>query len=151
MPEVFIFFFVIFFGAILVVVFNVIKAMRQNRQNQASEQQASQNLQSQSRANQSVTVQQTQRRAPTRHEQHVQDSHAHGHVGEEEHYEEIIGSLGDINDEGCADLNGVRFIAHDLAYDSDNGNKPDYNKLAKAMVLGEVLNNPRFKKPYGRK
>ena len=85
-----------------------------------------------------------------KHERHQQDAHDHGHTGEEEHYEEIVGSLGEVNDEGCEDLSGVRFIAHDLAYDtSENGQ--DYTQLAKAMVLGEIINNPRFKSPYTKK
>lgn len=85
-----------------------------------------------------------------KHERHVEDAHEHGHTGEEEHYEEIVGSLGDINDEGCADLSGVRFIAHDLAYDTSS-EEHDYTELAKAMVLGDIINAPRYKKPYSRK
>ena len=55
--------------------------------------------------------------AAAKHAAHVADSHAHGHTGEEEHYDEIVGSLGEVNDEGCTDLNGVRFIANDIAYE----------------------------------
>ena len=66
-------------------------------------------------------------------------------------YDEIVGSLGEVNDEGCVDLDGVRFIASDVAYEIDNDDGPDYARLAQSMVLGEVLNNPRFKKPYSRK
>ena len=86
-----------------------------------------------------------------KHERHQEDAHEHGHTGEEEHYEEIVGSLGEINDEGCIDLSGVRFIAHDLAYDTSNSEQHDYTELAKAMVLGEIVNSPRFKTPYKRK
>ena len=86
-----------------------------------------------------------QREADEKHERHQADAHEHGHAGEEEHYEEIVGSLGEINDEGCEDLNGVRFIAHDLAYDASEGGEHDYAELAKAMVLGDVINTPRFK------
>ena len=152
----------VFFFVAIMVVGRLIKAFKDAKHNQESVEEARAKMDSES--NQSTTTrrtvstnqtrtstQQPQRSATTRHEQHVQDAHAHGHTGEEEHYEEIVGSLGDVNDEGCADLNGVRFIAHDLAYDPNNGNAPDYNKLAKAMVLGEILNSPRFKKPYGRK
>lgn len=81
---------------------------------------------------------------------HVADAKAHGHKGEEEHYDEIVGSLGDVNDEGCADLDGVRFIAHDAAYDGEEGAR-DYTAVVRAMVLGEILNEPRFKHPYRRK
>lgn len=85
------------------------------------------------------------------HELHQMDAHMHNHLGEEEHYEEIVGSLGDINDEGCADLDGVRFIAHDIAYELKQNEHPDYAKIAQAVVLGDVINNPRFKQPYFKK
>lgn len=87
----------------------------------------------------------------SKHEKHVADSHAHGHEGEEEHYEEIVGSLGEVNDEGCADLSGVRFIASDLAYEIQSQETPDYDRLAQAMVLGEIINSPRFKTPYSKR
>lgn len=86
-----------------------------------------------------------------KHELHQADAKKHAHMGEEEHYDEIIGSLGEINDEGCADLSGVRFIVHDLAYEMSENEHPDYDKIAQAMVMGEILNNPRFKNPYTRK
>ena len=92
-----------------------------------------------------------QKQKAEQHERHQADAHEHGHEGEEEHYEEIVGSLGDVNDEGCADLSGVRFIAHDLAYDTSDKGKHDYAQLAKAIVMGEIVNNPRFKQPYHRK
>ena len=93
--------------------------------------------------------------APKEWSQNVRDKHQidadrHEHLGEEEHYEEIVGSLGEVNDEGCEDLSGVRFIAHDMAYEI-NDEHADYSKVAQAMVLGEILNQPRFKKPYSHK
>lgn len=96
-------------------------------------------------------VRQSGSSAYDKHRLHVEDAHKHGHVGKEEHYDEIVGSLGDINDEGCADLDGVRFVAHDLAYDVDGEDATfDRDKLARALVLGDVLNSPRFKHPYGK-
>ena len=86
-----------------------------------------------------------------KHQKHVEDSHAHGHVGEEEHYEEIIGSLGEVNDEGCADLSGVRFLVTDLSYELQDNAEIDYDRIAQAMVLGDIVNNPRFKSPYARR
>ena len=86
-----------------------------------------------------------------KHQKHVEDSHEHGHLGEEEHYEEIVGSLGEVNDEGCEDLSGVRFIATDLAYELQTSETVDCDRLAQVMVLGEVLNHPRFKQPYSRR
>ncbi len=73
----------------------------------------------------------------------------HTHAGQEvEHYEKIVGSLGEVSDEGCDELEGVRLIAHDLAYEESNR---DYTEVAKIVVLGDVINNPRFKKPFGRR
>ena len=86
-----------------------------------------------------------------KHQLHVEDSHEHGHLGQEEHYEEIVGSLGEVNDEGCADLAGVRFLATDLAYEIQMQETVDYDRIAQAMVLGEIVNNPRFKSPYSRR
>ncbi len=83
-------------------------------------------------------------------EPHVDASH--GHIGKVEQYDEIVGSLGDINDEGCPSLDGVRLIAEDIAYVTDDGSKQfDAKRLQRAIVLGEVLNSPRFKNPYGKK
>ena len=71
----------------------------------------------------------------------------HEHLGEEEHYEKIVGSLGEVNDEGCQELNGVRLISHDIAYDPDDETSGvDLKKVGRAMVLGEVLNDPVYKK-----
>ena len=88
--------------------------------------------------------------AAKKHAAHVEDSHAHGHTGDEEHYDEIVGSLGEVHDEGCADLNGVRFIANDIAYEIQSQDNVDYDRIAQAMVLGDIINSPRFKTPYGK-
>lgn len=72
----------------------------------------------------------------------------HAHVSDdEERYEEIVGSLGDVNDEGCDDLDGVRLIVHDLAYEGEDAQR-DYSQVAKVVVLGDIINNPRFKSNY---
>ena len=77
---------------------------------------------------------------------------SHGHIGKVEEYDEIVGSLGDINDEGCPALDGVRLIAEDVAYITADGTRQfDAKRLQRAIVLGEVLNSPRFKSPYGKK
>ena len=85
-----------------------------------------------------------------KHHRHVEDAEEHSHFGEEEHYEEIIGSLGEVSDEGCADLNGVRFLVTDMAYEMQTQQGVDYNRIAQAIVLGEIVNSPRFKTPYSR-
>ena len=35
---------------------------------------------------------------------------SHSHSGKEERYEPIVGSLGEVDDEGCDELDGVRLI-----------------------------------------
>lgn len=78
---------------------------------------------------------------------------SHSHRGTTESYEPIVGSLGEVNDEGCDELDGVRLIEHDEAYcdDPDHILSSDPTDLERAIVLGEVLNTPRYKQPYRRK
>lgn len=76
----------------------------------------------------------------------------HSHLGTTETYDPIVGSLGAVSDEGCDELNGVRLIATDLMYETDEEGKVyDMNVVRKSLILGEILNNPRFKTPYGKK
>ena len=79
----------------------------------------------------------------------VMDGHSHVD-GEEETYEKIVGSLGEVNDEGCDDLDGVRFIVEDIAYNTET-EQPDHTGLLKAMILGDMLNHPRFKTPFPKR
>ena len=82
----------------------------------------------------------------------VTGADGHSHYGTVETYEPIVGSLGDVDDEGCDELDGVRLIATDLMYETDDDGKVyDLNAIRKSLILGEVLNNPRFKKPYGKR
>lgn len=79
---------------------------------------------------------------------------SHEHVGGKvENYDKIVGSLGEVNDEGCDELDGVRLIEHDEAYCDDPAHlmPKDNAELVKAIVLGEVINTPRFKEMYRRK
>ena len=78
---------------------------------------------------------------------------SHSHSGRHETYEPIVGSLGEVNDEGCDELDGVRLIEHDEAYcdDPDHIVSTDPTDLERAIVLGEVLNTPRYKQMYRRK
>lgn len=81
----------------------------------------------------------------------VADNDGHTHVsGDEETYDKIVGSLGDVNDEGCEDLAGVRFIVNDMAYQNQS-QSADYSEIAKAIVIGDVINNPRFKHNWRKK
>ena len=156
---------VIFFGAIIAAIVTgaVQSARNKKSQDEYAERYRAKNSAAQTGKTQQTELTEEQRRRlnelrehykqqmeADKHERHVADANEHAHFGEEEHYEEIVGSLGDINDEGCEDLNGVRFIAHDLAYETSN-DEHDYTKLAKAMVLGDIINTPRYKKRYSRK
>lgn len=78
---------------------------------------------------------------------------SHSHSGKAENYGKIVGSLGEVNDEGCDELDGVRLIEHDEAYcdDPDHLVPRDLADIQKAIVIGEVLNTPRFKEMYRRK
>lgn len=77
----------------------------------------------------------------------------HYHAGQEEKYDKIIGSLGEVSDEGCDELDGVRLIEHDEAYCDDPNHfiADDPTELERIIVLGEVINTPRFKQMYTRK
>lgn len=78
---------------------------------------------------------------------------SHEHIGGKvEKYDKIVGSLGEVDDEGCDELDGVRLIEHDEAYcdDPEHFMPEDNADLVKAMVLGEVVNTPRFKQLYHR-
>ncbi len=76
----------------------------------------------------------------------------HDHLAdEEEHYEKIVGSLGEVSDEGCDDLDGVRLIVNDMAYDISEENETVRADIAKAIVLGDILNSPRFKSSYRKR
>ena len=78
---------------------------------------------------------------------------SHSHSGKEERYEPIVGSLGEVDDEGCDELDGVRLIEHDESYCDDPQHlaAADYETLEQAIVIGEVINAPRFKNPYGKR
>lgn len=86
-------------------------------------------------------------------ERKVKEIEVHSHKGKEERYDRIVGSLGEVNDEGCDELDGVRLLEHDEAYCDEPAHFEvnDYNELQQAIVIGEVVNSPRFKRPYGKR
>ena len=84
----------------------------------------------------------------------VSNDGSHMHMGEKvEKYDKIVGSLGEVDDEGCEELDGVRLIEHDESYcdDPDHLVAADITDIQRAVVLGEVINVPRFKQMYKRK
>lgn len=87
------------------------------------------------------------------HQARMELSDSHAHSGSAEHYEPIVGSLGEVTDEGCGELDGVRLVEHDEAYcdDVEHLDVADYFELQRAIVFGEVVNNPRFKTPPARR
>ena len=73
----------------------------------------------------------------------------HDHFADKvEDYDKIVGSLGEVADEGCIELDGLRLIAHDENYQCEESAQFDLKKVAQAMVYGEILDNPRFKRPF---
>ena len=82
----------------------------------------------------------------------MQFNSAHAHVGDQvEQYDQIVGSLGAVSTEGCVEMDGFRLISNDENFDADSGETNfNLNKVAQAMVLGEILDKPRFKNPYKR-
>lgn len=101
------------------------------------------------RANtQNKTVQRTVKQVANKVEQKPADAPKpdHAHIGKAETYQPIVGSLGAVSDEGCAELDGVRLIEDDEAYDMPI--EADRPAIAKAVILGELLNTPRFKTPW---
>ncbi len=82
----------------------------------------------------------------------VQFDGDHNHVGDSiEQYEPISGSLGQVRDEGCVEMDGFRLIANDDNFDAESGETNfNLNKVAQAIVLGEILDKPRFKNPPNR-
>lgn len=72
---------------------------------------------------------------------------SHSHKGVVERYDPIVGSLGESDDEGCNELDGVRLVEHDEAYCDDDTHSEikDYYELQKTIVWGEILNEPRFR------
>lgn len=104
------------------------------------------------RANtQNKTVQRTVKQVVNKVEQKPADEPKpdHTHIGKAETYQPIVGSLGAVSDEGCAELDGVRLIEDDEAYDMPI--EADRPAIAKAVILGELLNTPRFKTPWNPK
>ncbi|MCM1194614.1 MAG: hypothetical protein NC099_00450 [Corallococcus sp.] len=86
-------------------------------------------------------------------ERKAKSDSSHTHVGVAEKYAPIVGSLGQTYDEGCEDLDGARYLEHDEAYcdEPDHSAKTDFSELERAIVLGEVINSPRFSNPYGKR
>lgn len=68
---------------------------------------------------------------------------APGHAigGKVETVPSIVGSLGEHNDEGCNEHANVRFLATEP--DEEGETKPDYDKIAAAIVFGSVLAQPK--------
>lgn len=69
--------------------------------------------------------------------------HKHGGGDAYEEVEPIVGSLGNVSDEGCKELDHIRFITP-ISYDGDDENVSfDMEKLATAMILGSALSEPK--------
>lgn len=72
----------------------------------------------------------------------AEEKHTHKGMTESEKVEPIVGSLGEVNDEGCAELGGIRYITPITIEDDDNKSF-DLDRIATAIVLGDVLSHPK--------
>lgn len=136
----------VLFAVIMVALIFVSKS-KQNKKNYQSRYSGGQDR---TQSNNGLRTKQAQRKNAEQNSRPCSTSIAphndgHAHVGDDaEYYDKIVGSLGEVDDEGCDELDGVRLIAHDIAYD-DEEKGVDYTEVAKAIVIGEIVNNPRFK------
>ncbi len=143
--------FVLFAVILAVIITRVVKAAKlQNTSNQSTSQQSQGVTQHQRQYMDSLREKKYQRIVAEQAARKNVETDDHAHLSdEEERYDEIVGSLGDVSDEGCDELAGVRLIVHDLAYEQEDTER-DYTEVAKAIVLGDVINHPRCKRPYKR-
>lgn len=145
---------IIFIVIIAIVVTAVIKRVKaeENRRREINEGQAQRTfLDGNGRTEQQRDYLASKRRELA--DRKVASNDGHSHTGRRETYSPIVGSLGEVNDEGCDELDGVRLIEHDEAYcdDPDHIISTEPTELERAIVLGEVLNTPRYKQMYRRK
>lgn len=127
-------FMLVFFGAFTVGVISVAKGQQKRRE----EEQRNARLQSNTQKPKSENSQKPKKKTAPKS--------SHTHSGIAESYEPIVGSLGQVSDEGCSELDGVRLISDDQAYSHPTiDGIPD---VAKAMIIGEMLNTPRYKTPW---
>ena len=139
------------FASIVFSIVKFAKNMEKNAKNQAKQADAQKQLvqQQQAKRQQSKPAESKKSAKAT---PSVQFSSDHQHSGDAvEQYAPIEGSLGQVSTEGCVEMDGFRLIANDENFDGE-GNKTTFNlnKVAQAMVLGEILDNPRFKNPPKR-
>lgn len=74
------------------------------------------------------------------------DSHNHpGDSGIIENYEEIYGSLGKVNDEGCTENLGIRFVEPIPLNEDDSVN---YDEISRMIIIGETISKPRFRRRH---
>lgn len=130
-------FMLVFFGAFTVGVISVAKGQQKRRE----EEQRNARLQANTQKPKSENSQKPKKKTA------LKSNHTHSGIAES--YKPIVGSLGQVSDEGCAELDGVRLIEDDEAYDLQI--EADRPAIAKAVILGELLNTPRFKTPWNPK
>ena len=144
--------FVIFFVVCIVVAIKRIKAQSEQKQQYEQRSAEIKSNASERSARQREYLEAKRRELEMRKRQTARnvDADDHSHSGNVEKYDKIVGSLGEVDDEGCEELDGVRLIEHDESYcdDPDHLAQADLTNLEKAIVLGDVINNPRFKSLY---
>lgn len=79
-------------------------------------------------------------------QRHTDDVGDHKHIGSVEQYDKIVGSLGEISDEGCFELDGIRLISDDQAYSAEDESLSfDRDELIKIIVLGDAISRRKYK------
>lgn len=72
--------------------------------------------------------------------------HSHpSDTGKVEKVDEYYGSLGKINDEGCQEHLGVRFVD---AIPLTEDNQIDYDDVARMIIIGEAISHPKCRKRH---
>ncbi len=137
-------------GALLTGVFAIVnKKAKEEQEKETQQASARPKMQQPSSSKQAKTQKAAPKKTTSTINFDTVDTHEH-HAEEVENYDKIVGSLGDVSTEGCIELDGLRTICNDKNYNGDTEQKFDLSKVAQAMVYGEILDNPRFKKPYGK-
>ena len=79
------------------------------------------------------------------HDSHCDVSHKDNHDRYRVEYVPTMNSIGGKSTEGCQDHYNVRYVK----LDDESDNELELTALQKAIVYGEVINQPAFKRQYG--
>lgn len=144
-PEIIIFA-VVFFVVLASIVASINKNAQSNDSNSAQKPYVDGNGRTQAQNDylNSLRAKRTQQQQSQR--LHTDGAEDHKHIGSVEEYDKIVGSLGEITDEGCSELDGIRLISDDQAYSAGyNSLSFDRDELIKIIVLGDAISKRKYK------